>query len=244
MLRFGKLLDQFWEYLRSAFLKHLAQVIVAGLFLLFGVVSPALRTWLVTLHSVTLWGVLWLSIVVALVLVVYWAVRGFVGQRRATQPMPEWVEAVGAKLDDLILDLQPCLVTGNHTSIYEAFHSSSTTRDELWNQTHYLLSVVGAWFREWDGMRQAVGTQRTPKILVQQFESLNALLMNLGLVAPDVRKRFEDFPANHHARVSFGPVADRYNHFLTEYEALLRRLPQEAGLNPPPLGGERIFIRL
>ncbi len=154
------------------------------------------------------------------------------------------VRTVGAKLDDLILDLRPCFAFGNHTSIYEAFHLSSTTKDELWNQTHYLLHVLGEWFRDWDNMRQVVGTRRTPEVLVQQFESLNALLENMGLVAPDVSRRFEDFPADHHARLSFRPVADRYNHFLTGYEAMLRRLPQEVGINPPPLGGERFFVRL
>ncbi len=155
------------------------------------------------------------------------------------------VRTVGAKLDDLVLDLWPCFaVIGRHTSIYEAFHSSGETRDELWNRTHYLLHVLGAWFREWDDMRQAVGTRRSPEVLVQQFKSLNALLENVGLVAPDVSRRFENFPADHYARMSFRPVADRYNHFLTEYEALLRRLPQEVGIDPSPLAGERFFIRL
>ncbi len=155
------------------------------------------------------------------------------------------VRTVGAKLDDLVLDLQPCFaVIGSHTSIYEAFHSSSETMDELWNRTHYLLHVVGVWFREWDDMRQAVGTRRTPEVLVVQFKSLNALLESLGLVAPDVSRRFEGFPADHYARMTFRPVADRYNHFLTEYEALLRRLPQEVGIDRPSLKGEHFFIRL
>jgi hypothetical protein len=158
--------------------------------------------------------------------------------------MPEWAQAVGAKLDDLILDLRPCFAVGSHTSMYEVFHSSSATKDNLWNQTHYLLNTIGAWFHEWDAMREVVGTDRTSKVLVQQLASLNVLLANLGFVAPDVSRRLEALPADDHARVSFRPVADRYNHFLTEYEALLRRLPQEAGLKPPPLGKERVFIRL
>ena len=111
--------------------------------------------------------------------------------------------------------------------------------------THYPLHVWGVWFRKWDDMRQAVGTRRTPEVLVEQIESLNALLMSLGdLVAPDVSKRFENFSADHYARVAFRPVADRYKHFLTEYEHLLRRLPQEVGLDPSPLGKERVLIRL
>jgi hypothetical protein len=218
--------------------------------------AVALRIWLLSLHIVALPGVVWLVASVALVLVVYWTVRGFVTQRRAAQPktaeheaddqsMPEWVRAVGAKLDDLILDLQPCFAVGSHRSIYEAFHSSSETKnDPLWNQTHYLLHVLGAWFHAWDDMRQAIGPYRPPEVLVEQIKSLNALLMNLGnLVAPDLSKRFENFPTDHYARVAFRPVADRYNHFLTEYEALLRRLPKGV-LDPSPLGKERVFIRL
>ncbi len=93
-------------------------------------------------------------------------------------------------------------------------------------------------------MRQAVGTRRTPEVLVQQFESLNTILTHLGLVAADVNKSFMNLTPGHYALVSYKAVADRYNHFLTEYEALLRRLPQEVGIDPSPLGGERFFIRL
>jgi hypothetical protein len=216
--------------------------------------AVAVWTWLLSLQVVALPGVLWFITGVALVLVVYWTLRGFVVERRAAKvpgqqadnrSTPEWVQTVGAKLDDLILDLQPCFAVGSHRSIYEAFHSSSETKnDPLWNQTHYLLNVLGAWFHAWDDMRQAIGPHRTPEVLVEQIKSLNVLLMNLGnLVAPDVSKRFENFPADHYARVAFRPVADRYNHFLTEYEALLRRLPKEV-IDPSPLGKERVFIRL
>ncbi len=52
----------------------------------------------------------------------------------------------------------------------------STTRDDLWNQTHYLLHIMGAWFNAWDRMRLAVGTRRTPEVLAEQFESLNEIL--------------------------------------------------------------------
>jgi hypothetical protein len=154
------------------------------------------------------------------------------------------VRAVGAKLDDLILDLQTCFALSNQTSILAAFWSSRTTVDEASNKTYYVLNVITAWFLEWDKMRQAVGTRRTPEVLVQQFESLNAILTNLGLIAADVSKSFLNLAPGNSALVTFKAVADRYNHFLTAYEALLRRLPQEVGIEPPPFGGEHFFIRL
>lgn len=155
------------------------------------------------------------------------------------------VRTWGAKLDDLILDLQPCFAVGKGTSIYETFHLSSATKDESWNQTHYLLHAIGAWFHAWDDMRQAIGTRRTLEILVRQFESLNGILIQLGYVAlPDVSRRFASLAPEDYALVSFRAMANRYNHFLTEYEALLRRLPQEAGLNPLLLHRPCFFTRL
>lgn len=155
------------------------------------------------------------------------------------------VRTLGAKLDDLVLDLQPCFAVGDQTSLYETFHLSSATKDESWNQTHYLLYAIGAWFRAWDDMRQAVGTRRTLEVLVRQFESLNGILIQLGYVAlPDMSSRFASLGPEDYALVPFRAVADRYNHFLTEYEALLRRLPQEAGLNTLLLDRTRFFTRL
>jgi len=155
------------------------------------------------------------------------------------------VQTVGAKLDDLILDLHPCLAVGKGTSIYESFHSMSTTRDELWNRTHYLLQVVGMWFQTWDRMRLAVGIRRTPEILAQQLESLNWILIAMDLVAQDLSKRFGSLAPDDYARQPYKAAADRYNAFVTAYEALLRRLPQDVGLvYPQPLGKERIFVRL
>jgi hypothetical protein len=151
---------------------------------------------------------------------------------------------VGTKFDDLILDLQPCFAPGERTSILGAFYESGTTRDESWNRVHDVLNVIGAWFREWDGMRQAIGVRRTPEVLVRQFKSLNEILIYLGLVAGEVSKRFANMAQDHYGRVPFQAMADRYNHFLTGYEAMLRRLPQDVGvLDPSPLGGERFFVR-
>jgi hypothetical protein len=154
------------------------------------------------------------------------------------------VRAVGARLDDLLLDLRPCFVLGKHASILEAFWSSSTTQDEEWKRTYYVLNVIESWFLKWDSMRQAVGTLRTPEVLVQQFESLNMILTHLGFVAADVSKGFANLAPGDSALMSFKAVADRYNHFLTEYEALLRRLPQEVGIDPPHFGRDHFFIRL
>ena len=155
------------------------------------------------------------------------------------------VRTWGAKLDDLVLDLQPFFAVGDQTSLYETFHLSSATKDESWNQTHYLLYAIGAWFRSWNAMRQAVGTRRTPEVLVRQFESLNGILIQLGYVAlPDMSRRFASLAPENYAHVPFRATADRYNHFLTEYEALLRRLPQEAGLSPLLLGRPPFFTRL
>jgi hypothetical protein len=80
-----KLLGQFWTYLRAAFLKHLAETIVVGLFIVLGVWLPPLRTWLVTLHPLALSGFLWLAIALAFVITVSWSGREFMKQRRATQ---------------------------------------------------------------------------------------------------------------------------------------------------------------
>ncbi len=155
------------------------------------------------------------------------------------------VRMVGAKFDDLILDLQPCFVLGERTSILGAFYESGKTRDEAWNRVHDVLNVVGAWFREWDSMRQVIGIRRSPEVLVRQFKSLNEILTHLGLAAGEVSKRFGNLAPGDYALVPYRATADRYNRFLTEYEALLRRLPQEVGiLDTPPLGGERFFIRL
>lgn len=155
------------------------------------------------------------------------------------------VRAVGARLDDLILDLQPCFALGEQTSILQVFYGSGPTRDESWNRVHEMLNVLGAWFHEWDAMRRAVGIRRTPEILIRQFEALNALLTYFGLfVAGEIGKRFEDLGPDQVARAPYRVVADRYNGFLTEYESLLRRLPQEVGIEPPPLGREHFFIRI
>ena len=248
MIRLGKFFGQFLADLRSALLKHVAEAIIAGLVLVFGVFLLPLRTWLVTLHSVTLSGVFWLTIIVALAFVVNWTIRRSVMQRRATQSkaLPGWAQAVGAKLDDLILDLWPCFEPGgNQTSIYEAFHSTQATKDDLWNQTHYQLIILGAWFKSWDSMRRAVVTRRTVEILAQQLESLNSFLYMLGLVLPDVSRRIAKLTPDDFRLVSCKAAVERYNRFLNEYEALLRRLPQEMELTPPPsLAREHVFTRL
>jgi hypothetical protein len=167
--------------------------------------------------------------------------RRFWQRNRATR----FVHPVGAKLDDLVLDLQPCFDVGKHTSIYEVFHLMRSTQDELWNQTHYLLHVIGMWFSSWDRMRVAIGTRRTPEILAEQLESLNWILIAMELVAQDLSKRFARLTPDDHARMPYKAVADRYNLFVTNYESLLRRLPQDVGLvGPSPLGKERIFVRL
>jgi hypothetical protein len=155
------------------------------------------------------------------------------------------VHAIGSKLDDLIIDLQPCFDVGKHTSIYEAFQLMRSTQDEFWNQTHYLLHVIGMWFSAWDRMRQANGTHRTAEVLAEQLESLNWILIAMELVAQDLSKRFAHLTPDDHARMPYKAVADRYNAFVTNYEALLRRLPEGVGLvGPSPLGKERIFVRL
>ncbi len=155
------------------------------------------------------------------------------------------VGTVGSKLDDLVLDLQPCFAMGEQTSALQVFYGSGPIRDESWNRVHEVLTVLGAWFREWDSMRQVIGTRRTPEVLIRQFESLNVILTLLGVfVGPEMAKRFAGLPLDHYAFVSYRALADRYNGFLTNYEGLLRRLPQEVGIEPPPLGGERFFIRL
>ncbi len=219
--------------------------------------AVALWTWLLSFQVVALPGVLWFIIGVALVVVVYWVLRGIVVEQRAAQrktpghqadnrSTPEWVQTVGAKLDDLIVDLRPCFESGGYqTSIFEAFHSTkATTQDDLWNQTHYHLIILEAWFNSWNNMRRAVEPQRTPEILAQQVESLNSFLYLMGLALPDVSRRIAKFAPDDYALASCRAVADRYNRFLTEYEALLRRLPPEMELNPSPHGSEHVFTRL
>jgi hypothetical protein len=121
----------------------------------------------------------------------------------------------------------------------------SMTRDDSWNQTHYLLHVAGEWFKTWD--RHAAGgwySSNAPSP-GQQFESLNGILTEVGLVTPDLSKRHESLPPGDYARIPYKAVADRYNGFLTNHEALLRRLPQDVGLlDPPPLSGECFSVRL
>ncbi len=153
------------------------------------------------------------------------------------------VRTVGEKLDDLVRDLQPCFAPGEHTSILQVFYQAGPTRDESWNRVHEVLNVLGAWFREWDAMRQMIGVHRTPEILIRQFESLNAILAYVGLfVAEELHKRVQAGPE--HVRVTYEATVGRYNHFLNQYEGLLRRLPQEVGIDPSPLGGQHFFIRL
>jgi len=152
---------------------------------------------------------------------------------------------VGSKLDDLILDLQPCFALGEQTSVLQVLNQSLSvsTTGESWNRLVETLSVLTAWFQAWDDSRQAIGNRRTPEILVSQLKSLNVMLSYMGFFVSEVlRRRFEGAPD--YMRATYKAMTDRYNHFLTEYEGLLRRLPQEVGIDPPPFGGQHFFIRL
>jgi lysylphosphatidylglycerol synthetase-like protein (DUF2156 family) len=217
----------------------------------------AVWTWLLSLQVVALTGFVWLVTSVALVLVVYWTVRGFVTQRRAAQPktaeyeaddqsMPEWVRAVGAKLDDLILDLRPCFALGEPTSIQQVFYDLTLpTRGQSWDRVHDVLNVLGAWFRAWDRLHQTVGASQPPKVLIEQIRSLYDLLMYAGLILPEARKPIATIAQDSPAYIIYKATADRYNTFLTNFEGLLRRLPTELGiLDDPIVGKEHFFIRL
>jgi hypothetical protein len=152
------------------------------------------------------------------------------------------VRAVGAKLDDLILDLQPCFALNEQTSLLQVLYQSSPTRNGSYNRLFETMNVLAAWFRAWNDSRQAIGDRRTPEILVNQLQSLIVILNYLGFyVSEGLRKRFEGAPD--YALVTYRAMTERYNRFLTDYEGLLRRLPQDVGIESP-LGGQHFFIRL
>jgi hypothetical protein len=154
------------------------------------------------------------------------------------------IRTLGERLDDLIINLRPCFVLGEPTSILQVFYDSTPTRPDSWNHIHDVLNVLGAWFRGWDGIREAVGPNRTPQVLIQQIQSLNDFLTYLGMTLPEVRKIVIALPEGHHAYLLYKVTADRFNHFLTEYEAWLRRLPDEVRIPRPPIAGtQHFFIR-
>lgn len=154
--------------------------------------------------------------------------------------------AVGAALDNLVLDLRPCFALGEPTSIQRVFYDLTVpVRDESWNRVHDVLNVLGAWFRGWDRSRQAAGPRRSPEVLIEQIRSLCDFLIQTGLILPEARKPIATLPQDRPAYILYRATADRYNKFLTDFEAFLRRLPEELGvLDSPITGREHFFIRL
>jgi hypothetical protein len=117
-------------------------------------------------------------------------------------------------------------------------------RDESWNRIHEVLNVLGAWFRGWNRTRQAIGPRQSPAVLFQQIRSLYDFLTYTGFILIDVRKFIDVLPSNHPASLRCKVTADWYNRFPTDFEDLLRKLPEDVGiLDPPVMGTEHFFIR-
>lgn len=153
--------------------------------------------------------------------------------------------AVGTKLDDIIANLQPCFKTGEYVSIQQVFYDATPIKDQLSNYLYRELIVLGAWFNSWDDMRIAIGRRRTAHILVQQIRTLYDLLIYAGRTMPEVTKAVAGLPPDDHVSIRYQTTRDWYNRFLTDFEALLRRFPEEVGiLDPPVMGSEHFFVRL
>jgi hypothetical protein len=119
---------------------------------------------------------------------------------------------VGSKLDDLILDLQPCFALGEQTSVLQVLNQSLSvsTTGESWNRLVETLSVLAALFQAWDDSRKATANRRTPEVLVSQLKSLNGILSYMGFfVSETLRRRFEGAPD--YMRETYKVMIGRYS---------------------------------
>jgi hypothetical protein len=168
------------------------------------------------------------------------ASSSFWGRRRAAKT----AGTIGAALDSLITKLRPCFMLGEPISIQQIFYEATPMRDQSWNRIHDVLNVLGAWFRGWDRMREAAGSHRSAAVLFQQIRSLYDFLTCTGFILIDIRKLIDALPSDSPASLRCKVTSDWYNRFLTDFEDLLRRLPQDMGvLDDPVMGREHFFIR-
>jgi hypothetical protein len=106
--------------------------------------------------------------------------------------------------------------------------------------------MLASWFEGWDEMQQAVGERMTPEFFVRSLENLNRLLFWTSHTGEELSDLVDLTPKNDLIRKPMHALVNKYNDFLTKYEAFLRRLPSDLGMRPlaPVEGMEAFFGRL
>ncbi len=112
--------------------------------------------------------------------------------------------------------------------------------------THDRVRFLTSWFRHWNQGRNVTRRRWTPEIFVHQIAELDTILFYTSEVGGQIRKWISDLPEGHTARTTFPVLVNRYDAFLTEFERLLRRLPEEVGRpgHRPYIGKEQFYARL
>ena len=164
---------------------------------------------------------------------------GWPKRRRLLKELP-------VKLRDCVTDLRACYTLRGPASLVYVVSSLGLEQTDQWRYVYDRLCMARAWFETWDEMQRTVGDQMNPEFFVKTLEGLNDLLFWTGHSGEHLSKLVDQTPKNDRIRTPMHALVDKYNAFLTNYEAYLRRLPDELGVKGmhPAVGMEMFFVRL
>ena len=151
-----------------------------------------------------------------------------------------------AKLRDCVTDLRACFAPRGPASFIHVVSNLGLEQTDQWRYVNDRLSMARSWFQAWDEMQRAVGEQMNPEFFVRSLEGLNDLLFWTSHSGEHLSGLVDQTPKKGLIRKPMHALVDKYNAFLTNYEAYLRRLPEElgvGGMSPAP-GMEKFFLRL
>lgn len=151
-----------------------------------------------------------------------------------------------AKLRECATDLRACFTLQGPASFIHIVSNLGLDQNDQWRFVNDRLAMAQAWFEGWDEMQQATGENMTPEFFVSSLENLNTLLFWTSHTGEELSKLVDQTRKENTIRRPMHALVDKYNAFLTNYEAYLRRLPEELGVRrmSPAQGMERFFVRL
>jgi hypothetical protein len=155
------------------------------------------------------------------------------------------LKSISAKLDELVEDVSPCFTVSGLRSFIHVTSNLGIGQDDAWRQTNDGLAMASSWFAGFAGRRDP-RRKVEPDALEERIAELNSLLFWTCRLGQQLRALVQKASGESGGRISFKPLADHFDSFLTRYEALLEKLPEELhvrGGRPAP-GMTRFFLRL